>query len=54
MYDWAMKCEACGEIDTSDNFPNNSDLCVLCQEELIPDQLKADQLELPLADEEKE
>lgn len=45
MYDWAMKCSACEEINTAEFFPNDSDLCVDCQGETIPDQLK-----LPLAE----
>jgi rRNA maturation endonuclease Nob1 len=54
MYDWAMKCSACGEINTAEFFPNESDICVDCQGELIPDQLKVDQLPLPLGEEDKE
>jgi uncharacterized protein (DUF983 family) len=46
MYDWAMKCAACGEIKTMEFFLNGADICVTCQEEIIPDQLKEDQLEL--------
>lgn len=44
MDDWAMECAACGEIKVSEFFPNDTDICVSCQEEIIPDQLKPDQL----------
>ena len=40
MYNWAMKCAACEQINTSEYFPNDTDICVDCQEEVIPDQLK--------------
>jgi hypothetical protein len=40
MYDWAMKCAACEQINSSEYFPNDTDICVDCQEEIIPDQLK--------------
>jgi hypothetical protein len=39
MYEWAMKCQSCGEIDTSDKFPNNADICFECQGEVAPDQM---------------
>lgn len=54
MYDWAMKCATCGEINTAEFFPGNDDVCIDCQVEIISDAPKFDQLSLALDGEEKE